>query len=393
MDRRFDVVIAGGGAMGSATAYWLTRLSPGLAVLVAEPEPGYARSASALSAASIRAQFSNPVNVRMSRFGLSMIRDLPAALGHAEGVGDLGFRENGYLFLAGSSEAAAAMAEVVAMQQGLGAATEIFAPAALAARFPWLQSADVPLASFGAEGEGWFDNMGLVQGFRAAARAQGAVYVRDRVAAVEVAAGQVTAVRLGSGERVACGALVNAAGTRAAAVMAMAGLALPVEPRKRVVFVVDAPAARHPEAPLIVDPSGIWLRPEGRHWLTATTPDPDGPCDADDFEPDATDFESDLWPKLWARVPGFEAARVLRQWVGHYEYNTLDQNAIIGADPRLGGLFVVAGFSGHGLQQAPAAGRGLAELILWGGYRTIDLAELGIGRILAGRPFRERAIV
>jgi len=393
MDRRFDVVIAGGGAMGSAAAYWLTRLSPGLAVLVAEPDPSYARSASALSASSIRAQFSNPVNVRMSRFGLEMIRDLPAALGRADGVGDLGLRENGYLFLAGSAAAAAAMREVAAMQQGLGAATRLMTPEAIAARFPWLATGDVVLGSFGERGEGWFDNMGLVQGFRSAARAGGAVFVRDRVAGVEVAAGRLAAVELAAGGRLACGALVVAAGTRAAEVMRMAGLDLPVEPRKRTVFVVDAPAARHPDGPLIVDPQGIWLRPEGAHWLCATTPEPDGPCDPDDFGPDATDFEADLWPKLYARAPGFEAVRVLRSWVGHYEYNRLDQNAIIGPDPRMPGVFVIAGFSGHGLQQAPAAGRGLAEVLLTGRYQSLDLSDLGVGRILAGRPFLERAVV
>ena len=393
MGQRFDVVIAGGGAMGSAAAYWLTRLAPGLRVLVAEPDPSYARAASALSAASIRAQFTNPVNVAMSRFGLTMIRDLPAALGHAEGVADLGLRENGYLFLAASPEAAATMREVAAMQRGLGAATELVDPAALAARFPWLATGDVLLGSFGAKGEGWFDNMGLVQGFRAAARAQGAAYVRDRVAGVTVAGGRVEAVTLARGGPTGCGALVNAAGTRLAEVMAMAGLDLPVEPRKRVVFVVDAPAARHPGAPLIVDPQGIWLRPEGSHWLAATTPVPDGPCGADDFEPDATDFTEDLWPKLYARVPGFEAARVLRFWVGHYDYNRLDQNAIIGPDPRLANLHVIGGFSGHGLQQAPAAGRGLAERLLTGHFQSLDLSDLGVERILAGRPFLERAVV
>lgn len=393
MAQSVDVVIAGGGAMGASAAFWLTRLAPGLRVLVAEPDPSYARSATALSVASIRAQFTNPVNVRLSRAGLPFLRDFEEALGQPVGIRSLGFRENGYLFLAGSEAAAAAMREAAAMQRAEGADTLLLEPGALAARFPWLSAEGIHLASFGERGEGWFDNMGLLQGFRAAARAQGAEWRAERVAGVEQAGGRVTGVILGSGARVACGALVIAAGARSAEIARMAGLDLPVEPRKRTVFVVDAPGARHPEAPLVIDPSGVYFRPEGRHWIAGCTPEEDGPCDPEDFTPDTEAFEARIWPALWARVPGFEAARVLRLWVGHYEYNRLDQNAIIGPHPALGGLFLLTGFSGHGLQQAPAAGRGLAELLLTGRYATLDLSELGVERVLAGRPFRERAVV
>ncbi len=393
MDERWDVVIAGGGVMGASAAYWLTRLSPGLRVLVVEPDPAYARASTALSVASIRAQFSNPVNVRMSRFGLAFVRDLPAALGMEVGIPSLGFRENGYLFLAGSAAAAAAMREVAALQIAEGADTRLLSPPEIAARFPWLSVEGVHLGSFGASGEGWFDNMGLLHGFRLASRAQGAVWRRDRVAGVETAQGRVTAVRLASGAGIGCGALVNAAGPRAAEVAAMAGLALPVEPRKRTVFVLDAPGARHPDAPLVIDPCGVYLRPEGQHWIAGTTPDPDGPCDPEDFAPQADLFEAVIWPALHARAPGFDAVKMLRLWVGHYDYNRLDQNAIIGPHPALDGFFLINGFSGHGLQQAPAAGRGLAEVLLWGGFRTLDLSTLGVGRVLAGRPFLERAVV
>ena len=386
-----DVVIVGGGVMGAAAAFWLTRLQPGLGVTVLERDPTHARAATALSVASIRQQFSNPLNVAISRFGLEVIRDFGALVGPKGPA--LGLRENGYLFLAGSAAAATAMRAAVAVQHAEGAATELLSREGLAARFPWLSLGNVVLGSFGPRGEGWFDNMGLLAGFRDAARAQGAQWRTADVAALERSGARVTGVRLTDGTRVTAGAVVLAAGTRASALMAGAGQPWPVEPRKRTVFLIDAPDAHHPDAPLLVDHTGFYLRPEGRHWLCATVPQHDPATDIDDFEPRLHEFEEVLWPRLWARAPEFAAVKVLRAWAGQYDFNTLDQNAIVGPHPALSGLFVLSGFSGHGLQQAPAMGRGLAEVLLTGAYRTLDLAPLGVERILAGRPLHERAVV
>ncbi|MCE6952774.1 FAD-binding oxidoreductase [Cereibacter sphaeroides] len=391
--RTADVLVIGGAVMGASAAFWLTRMQPGLRVVVVERDTTFARASTALSVASIRMQFTTAVNVAISRFGVEFIRDFRNSLGVDVGIGSLGLTENGYLFLTGTEEGAAVLAEVAAMQRTLGAATEILSPEALKRRFPWLETSDLVAGSFGPRDEGWFDNMGLLNGLRAAAKAQGAEFIRDTVTGLDIGADRVTAVRLASGGWIACAAAINAAGTRAAEVMAMAGLPLPVEPRKRTVFVIDAPNARHPEAPLLVD-RGFYLRPErGGQWITATVPDLDGPCDPDDFEPDLHLFEEVIWEQLYARAPGFDAVKVVRHWVGHYAYNTLDQNAILGPDPRLPNLFLMNGFSGHGLQQAPAVGRGIAEHVLTGGWQSLDLSELGVARILAERPFRERAVV
>ncbi|MFD1911956.1 NAD(P)/FAD-dependent oxidoreductase [Halodurantibacterium flavum] len=390
---RYDVIIVGGAVMGSSAAFWLTRMQPDLSVLVIEMDPSYAYSATALSVASIRQQFTNPVNVEISRFGIGFIRDLEGSLGREVGIPSLGLRENGYLFLAGTSGAAATMQEVAAMQRALGAGTEVLDADALAARFPWLRLDDVTAGSFGPSDEGWFDNMGLLNGFRLAARAQGAEYLVDRVTDLLRAGERITGVRLASGQEISCGALINAAGTRAADILRTAGEDIPVEPRKRTVFMIDAPNARHPDAPLIVDHTGFYLRPEGEHWITAIVPEGDGPVDPSDFEPRASDFEDLIWPRLYDRAPGFDAVKVLRWWVGHYDYNTLDQNAIVGRLPGLANLYLMNGFSGHGLQQAPAVGRGIAELIMTGGYRTIDMTPLGAERLQTNTPFAERAII
>lgn len=393
MSQTQDVVIIGGGVMGTSAAYWLTRMSPGLRVLVLERDPTWARAATALSVASIRQQFSLAVNVRISRFGIEFLRDFHNQTGEVETISALGLRENGYLFLTGDPASAAQMRALAAMQRGEGAATEVLDPAGIGARFPWLHCGDLAAGSFGPRDEGWFDNMGLLAGFRSAARRQGAGFLTGRVTGIDLVAGRIAGVRLASGERIGCGVVVNAAGTRAAEVMRMAGLDLPVEPRKRTVFVLDAPNARHPEAPLLVDHLGYYLRPEHGQWIAGIVPEDDGPCDADDFEPDHHLFEEMIWPRLYERSEGFDAVKVVRSWAGHYDYNTLDQNAVLGAHPGCPGLYLMNGFSGHGLQQAPAVGRGLAEAILDGRYGTIDLSDLGVERVLEGRPFPERAVV
>lgn len=389
----WDVVIIGGAVTGAATAWWLLQSDPALRVVVVEKDPSYARAATALSVASVRQQFSNPVNVEISRFGVGFIRDFGARVGPEGGVPSLGLKENGYLFLSGTTEGAALLAELAAMQRGLGAATEVLGPEALAERFPWMQVDDVTAGSIGARDEGWFDNMGLLNGFRNAARARGAVFVQDRVTGLERKGDRIVAALTEKGARLEGGAFLCAAGTGSTAICRMAGIELPVEPRKRTVFVIDAPNARHPDAPLIIDHGGIYLRPEHGQWIAATVPDEDGPCAEDDWEPDHAQFEELIWPKLYARSEGFDAVKVTRFWVGHYDYNTLDQNAVLGRWPGHANFHVAAGFSGHGLQQAPAVGRGLAEVILTGGFRTLDLSPLGAERVLAKRPFLEKAVV
>ena len=393
MSESWDVVIAGGAVTGASVAWWLTGMQPGLKVLVIEPDPTYARAATALSVASVRQQFSNPVNVEISRFGVDFIRHFGDRIGPDGGVPSLGLKENGYLFLTATDSGAAVMQELAEMQRSHGAATGILSAADIAAKWPWMTVDDLVAGSFGPRDEGWYDNMGLLNGFRNGARARGAEFRKDRVAGLGLQGGRVVSVRLASGAEVACGAFLSAAGTASADLCAMAGLELPVEPRKRTVFVIDAPNARHADAPLIIDHSGIYLRPEHDQWITATVPDDDGPCAADDWEPDHAQFEDLIWPRLYERCSGFDAVKVTRFWVGHYDYNRLDQNAVLGLWPGTENFYLAGGFSGHGLQQAPAVGRGMAELILTGGYRTLDLSPLGAERIIAGRPFLERAVV
>ena len=385
-----DVVIVGGAAVGSATAYFL-KVALGYAgsVTVIEKDPTYARSSTTLSAASIRQQFSTPENIRMSLFGIEIIRSLKQRFG---GEADIGFREEGYLLLA--SQAGKAVLEANwQVQQAEGADIVLLDPQDLAARFPYLNLEGIAAGAFGRSGEGWFDAHSLLDLFRKAARAAGAVYRHDEVTGIERRGDRVEAVHLKSGERLACGMLVNAAGPQAGDVAAMAGLTLPVEPRKRSVFVVKCKTPL-PGLPLLVDPGGIYVRPEGDVFICGgAESEADDPRADGDFEVNYALFEDVVWPALATQIPAMEELKLQRAWAGHYEYNTLDQNAIIGPHPDLPNFLFANGFSGHGLQQSPAAGRAIAELITAGRFQTLDLGLFGYERIAAGRPVFELNVI
>jgi FAD-dependent oxidoreductase domain-containing protein 1 len=377
-----DVVIVGGGVMGSSVAFHL-KSDPNFtgSVAVVERDPTYARASSALSASSIRQQFSTPLNIHLSRYGIGFLRRAPEFLGV-----DLGLREPGYLFLASTAGEAVLRANHV-IQKSEGCAVELLEPAALGWRFPWISTEGVVLASHGTENEGWFDGPALMQAFRRKASELGAQYIADEVAGL--APHEVT---LRSGTRLEARTIVLAAGPWSGEVAALAGIALPVEPRRRSVFVFDVRQPPGP-MPLTIDPSGTWFRPEGRFYIGGTTPAEGNDPPGAPLEVQHQEWDDMVWPVLAARVPAFEAAKVVNSWAGYYEYNTFDQNGIVGRHPAVESLIFATGFSGHGIQQSPAVGRAVAELIVHGSYRTLDLRPFSYERISAGRPIRELNVV
>ena len=390
-DRSVDVVVVGGASMGSSVAFHLKReLGFAGSVLVIERDPSYARSATALSASGIRLQFSTPENIRMSQYGVNFLRGMTERFGPEA---DPKFHAGGYLLMAGP-EGGATLAEIVATQRREGADTELYAAGRLRERFGWINPEGLSAAAFGPNREGWFDPQALLGTLKREARVGGAEYLSGDVAGIEVAGGRIAAVGLADGTRIVCGALVNAAGPNAGRVAALAGVPLPVEPRKRTVFVMhcrDAPA----NLPLCADISGVWFRPEGAFHIGGWSPPEadDRAADPADFEPDYGEFEAYVWPSLAHRIPAFEATRMVRAWAGHYDYNTLDQNGIIGRHPQIGNLYFINGFSGHGIQQSPAAGRAVAELIVDGKFRTLELSRMGYERIADNRPLPEHNII
>lgn len=383
--KRYDVVIVGGAVMGSSVAWHLTR-DPGFdgSVLVVERDSTYEFASTSLTNSCMRQQFTNELNIRISQYAAEVVRafDPPVDVHHF-----------GYMYLADDEEFAAALRASQEIQAAHGAGTRIMSPEEIAAAYPFYEVGDLVCGSHNLIDEGWFDSQTMFQTWRREARAVGVEYLEDEVVALEVVGDRVASVRLASGIDVGCGTLVNAAGPRAAAVAAMAGLELPVEPRKRYTFVFEAAEPLDRDLPLTIDTTGVHVRTDGGAYMAGCTPDIDPAAPFDDFAMDHDIWEDKVWPALVHRIPAFERIRVRSQWAGHYAFNTVDHNVVVGPHARVQNFVFVNGFSGHGMQQSPAMGRGVAELIAYGGYRTLDLTPLGHDRIVRGEPFAEGAII
>jgi len=393
LDDHWDVVIVGGAVIGSSVAYFLTE-NTGFdgSVLVVEPDPTYEQSSTTLSLASIRHQFSKPINIEISMFGTDFARDFHGRVEVEGDAPDLAFRETGYMFCAAESSLPQ-LRRNVTLQQHHGADVKLLNTQEVADRFPYLNVDDLAGCSLGETGEGTLDAYSLLMGFKQRARHNGAVYTTDRVSGLVTTGARVTHVDLASGQRVGCDYVVNAAGTCASHIASLVGLDLPVEPRRRSVFVFacDVPIERR--FPLTVDTTGVHVRTEGPYFVAGGVPPNDTAVETSDFAVAADEFYDQVWPALAHRIPQFDRIKLLRSWAGHYAYNTLDQNAVVGAPPQLENFLFANGFSGHGLQQAPAVGRGISELVTYGSYRSLDLSDLGYERILNGEPFVEEAII
>lgn len=387
------VVVVGGGVVGSSIAYFLAshpRFSG--EVIVVERDPTYRTASSALSASAIRQQFSTPVNIEISRFGVEFLRHLGAHLGIDDDRPDVGLIESGYLFLA-TNAGRPVLEQNHRLQRQHGVDVVLLGPADLSARFPWLTTEGIAAGSLGLSGEGWFDGYALLQAFRNKARSLGVTYVTQEVTGFVRAGARVEAAILADGSKLACDIAVNAGGPWAATVAAMLGVDLPVRARRRSVFLIACRESL-PRCPLIIDPAGVWFRPDGPNFLCGTSP-AEGAEDPDDapLEVDERVFHDAIWPVLAARVHAFERVKVIRSWAGYYEMNIVDHNGVVGPHPSLANVFFANGFSGHGLQQSPAVGRGIAELIVEGGYRSLDLTPLAFARLVEGRRLVELNVI
>ena len=392
--KKRDVVIAGGGIIGSAVAYFLSASSVfDGTVTVVERDPSYMFASTPRSCGGIRQQFSSSENVEIGLFGYQFVAHVGDYLS-VDGIApDIGWHEGGYLFLAGGSSMDT-LRENNANQKVLGANIVILDPEELKRAFPWLYVGDLTAGSLSASGEGWLDPNSLMMAFRAKARLLGVEYLHGEVDSIEVSGSQVISVGLNNGTRIGSGTLVNAAGARAGRVAALAGVDLPVVPRKRIVYVIDCRERLDPPPPLLIDKTGVFLRPEGKGYICGVSPPEDRDPDAwDDLEVDYCWFQEVIWPALAHRIPSFEAIKLISAWAGWYDYNTTDQNGIVGRHPEIRNLICANGFSGHGLQQAPAVGRAVMELVTGDVFRTIDLTRFGYERIAERRRLLEKNVV
>jgi glycine/D-amino acid oxidase-like deaminating enzyme len=390
---RYDVLIIGGGVMGSATAWHLLAQAPGLSVAVIEPDPAYAGAASSYASGGVRQLFSRAENVLMSRYTHEIIASWsswkpPTGEADPAEVPDLGWRPNGYLFITDPALSDQLRADYE-QQRSLGVEGVWLEPDEMRERYPLIATDDLGPAILSPQ-DGWLAPSALLEGMARRSRRLGATFLRDRVVQIERDGDRATGVRLESGQTLFGDHIVNVAGVWGTELSAQLGLDLPVEPMRRFDHYVETPMD-FSNYPFIKDPKGLAVRPEGAG-LTAALVDFSTPGGWD-LSIDKSWFEDVVWPALVDRVPGADQLKLVSTWSGHYDQNRLDGQMILDRwTGNLDNYYIATGFSGHGLMHAPAVGRALAELILHGSFQTLDLTRMGLARVLANEPYRELTI-
>ena len=394
---RYDVVIVGGAMYGSSIAWWTSR-NPDFdgSILVVERDPSYSQASTSHTNSCIRQQFSNKINVQISQFGADFINNFRDYMGaNDDRVPEIALHSYGYMYLADNEDFAQVLRENQAIQANLGSDTKIMSRDEIAADYPFYMLDDIVAGSHNLTNEGYFDGGTIFDWWKRSAREQGAEYCTNEVVSMQLnAAGtNVDSITLATGEVISAGKVVNASGPRAVLTSRMVGVEMPVEPRKRYTFIFDAADPLDRDLPLTIDPSGVHMRTDGRYYLAGCPPDVDPAVDYDDFVEDHSIWEEKVWPIIANRIPQFEQIKLINSWAGHYAFNTLDQNAILGPHTKIANFIFSNGFSGHGLQQSPAIGRGLSEMLIYNEYRSLDLSPFGFDRIEEERPFLERAVI
>jgi glycine/D-amino acid oxidase-like deaminating enzyme len=393
----YDVVIIGGAMMGSSTAWFLSD-NPDFdgSVLVVERDPSYEKCSTAHTNSCMRQQFSSETNVRISQFAADFVKNLRGYMGGDDRVPELKIHNFGYMYLADTEDFADVLRESQKVQLSAGAATELLTVDEIKMRYPFYNVDDVVLGSINCVDEGYWDGAAVFDWWRRSARERGVENVDNEVVAItkNSAGDRVESLTLATGEIISCGQVVNASGPRAARTAQMAGINVPVEPRKRFTWVFSAENPLDRDLPLTIDPSGVHFREiGGGTYQAGGHSDYDPAVEFDDFTMDLALWEDHIWPTIATRIPQFEAIKVTSEWAGHYAYNHFDHNAILGGHNEVSNFMFLNGFSGHGLQQSPAMGRGMAELLTYGEYRALDLSAFGYDRIVENRPYIEKAVI
>ena len=388
----YDVVIVGGGIIGSAISFFLaSNNSFSGNILVVEKSPSHFESSTGLSVGGIRQQFSTRENIEISKFGASFIKKINQHLSVNDEAPYSPFTERGYLFLA-SDKGKKILHENYKLQKQHNVDVALLSAIELKNRFPWLRVDDLNCGCLGLSNEGWTDPYGFLKGFINKSKSLGVTFLKNEVISIDYKSNNITAIRLKGNNKISCGNLINAAGVRAADISQMINTELPVHSKKRFVYSFVCKEIIE-NCPFLIDPSGVYFRPEGKKYLCGVSPPEDNDPDTYDLDMDYSLFDDYIWPILAQRVDYFEAIRRDHSWAGHYAYNILDQNAILGFHPEIRNFVFANGFSGHGLQQAPAIGRAISELIIYGNYRSLDLSRFSYDRIRTGALVRERNVV
>ena len=383
--------------MGSSTAWFLSADKDfDGRVLVIDKDMTYTTTSTMHTNSCMRQQFSGALNIHISQFAANFVKNLRDYMGNDSRVPDLSIRSFGYMYLADNDDFAQILRDNQKVQLAAGAATQLMTPDQIHAAYPFYNVDDIKLGSINLVDEGFWDGTAVFDWFRRSARERGVEYIENEVVAITKKTGntRIESVTLNSGEVITCGKVVNASGPRAVHTSQMAGIDIPVEPRKRYTWIFSAEKPLDRDLPLTIDPSGVHVRENnGGTYQAGGQSDIDPAVDYDDFTMDFGLWENHIWPIIATRIPQFEAIKVTHEWAGHYAYNTFDHNAIMGPHTQVDNFYFLNGFSGHGLQQSPAMGRGTAEMLVHGHYRTLDLTQFHFDRIPAGRKIIEKAII
>ena len=393
----YDIIIVGGAIMGSSTAWFLTENKDfNGSVLVVERDPNYENCSTAHTNSCMRQQYSTELNVRISQFAADFVKNIRQRMGNDERVPELSIRSFGYMYLADNEAFADVLRESQKVQIGAGAATQLMDAAEIKSNYPFYNVDDIVLGSINKIDEGYWDGATVFEWWRRQARERGVEYVANEVVSMtkNASGSKVESVTLKSGEVISCGTVLNASGPRASRTSEMAGITLPVEPRKRFTWIFKAEQPLDQDLPLTIDPSGVHVRENGGGtYQCGGHSDIDPAVDYEDFAMDQTLWENHIWPVIATRIPQFESVRLTNEWGGHYSMNTFDHNAIMGPHTEVENFVFLNGFSGHGLQQSPAMGRGTAEYLTYGEYRSLDMSPFNYERIQKNSPIIEKAII
>lgn len=391
MRTRYDVLIAGGGIVGAYAAYFLKQLAPAIDIAVIEPDSTYEYASTVRASGGARRLFSCPENIEMSHFSIERIKNFATEMAVGEHPAPIDWVEQGYLFIVEGAEAMRMLEENAQVQRALGAEIEMLDRAGLKRLFPSMQVDDLDGAAYSPR-DGWCDPNSFLQGVRKKAQSLGVAFIADRVSGFTLTGGRIAGATLASGASLAADFFVNAAGAWSGQVSAMAGMHLPVSPLRRFEHYFTGHRRIEP-LPYVKDLQRLAFRSEGQGFSggLVNAHEPRG----FNFDVDHGYFEQVVWPALAHRFPtAFEGAKCHRTWSGLYEQCELDGNPIIGNwTGNHENFYVAAGFSGHGMMHAPAAGRGIAELIVKGRFETIDLGRLGYARVMKNEPYPERGIL
>jgi glycine/D-amino acid oxidase-like deaminating enzyme len=391
----YDVVIIGGATMGACTAWFLVS-NPDFKgrVLIVEPDPTFSKAQTGASNNCMRQQFANPINVKIGQYAAEFVRNFRENLGGDPQIPNLSIRNFGYLYLSDNPALTKVLERDQSVQADCGAGTEMVTAQEIASEYPFYNLDDIEAGSLNTVDEGYYNAPLMVEWLIKKSIENGVDYVQNKVTGITREGSKVTGITLETGEQIDAGSIVNASGTRAGLVADMAGLKLDIQSKRRYTFIFRAKEPLLRDLPLTIDPTGVHFRQFGDDYLVGCPPlGEDATVDVGDFSAEATIWEDKVHPIIANRIPQFNEVEVIDYWIGHYDFNTFDYNVVIGPHDEVSNFHFTNGSSGHGSQQGPAVGRGVAEQIIYGAFRSMDLTPFLYERFAKGERVIERAVI